>query len=87
MKQQPVTYFGVKTGHPEHGFDWKQDPSVKKLLDVVVYILANEYVRAVKENPELFGEKKEIASAASRPRNDDGVDSRSPLSRGQVSRE
>lgn len=53
--------FSVKTERPEHGFDWKQDPSVQKLLDVVVYILANEYVRAVKENPTLF---KEIASPA-----------------------
>jgi len=57
MEQQIGANFGVKTTHPEHGFDWKQDPSVQKLLDVVAHILANEYVRAVKENPALFSDK------------------------------
>ena len=57
MKQQTSTHFGVKTAHPEHGFAWDKNPSVQKLLDVVVYILANEYVRAVKENPTLFSNK------------------------------
>jgi len=60
--------FSVETERPEHSFDWAKNPSVQKLLDVVVYILANEYVRAVKENPALF---KEIASGPSAPRNDE----------------
>ena len=71
MEPNRISHLGVKTAHPEHGFVWDKDPSVQKLLDVVVYILANEYVRAVKENPNLFGEKKEIASGPSAPRNDE----------------
>lgn len=58
MGEKNSTHLGIKTDLPEHGFDWKQDPSVQKLLDVVVHILANEYVRAVKENPALFGGEK-----------------------------
>ena len=58
----------VKTDRPKQYFAWDKNPSVQKLLDVVVYILANEYVRAVKENPALFNE---IASGPSAPRNDE----------------
>lgn len=47
----------VKTTSPKQCFAWDKNPSVQKLLDVVVYILANEYVRAVKENPTLFSNK------------------------------
>ncbi len=35
-------------------FSWDSNPAAQKLLDVIVYILANEYVRTVKENPTLF---------------------------------
>ena len=59
----------MKCAQSEFSFSCNSNPSIRKLLDVVSYILANEYVRAVKENPTLFGE---IASAASRPRNDRG---------------
>ena len=69
MGQLTGSHFGVKTDLPEHGFDWDKDPSVQKLLDVVIHILANEYIWTVRENPTLF---KEIASADSRPRNDEG---------------
>ena len=51
------THSSVKTDLPEQSFAWDKDPSVQKLLDVVVHILANEYVRAVKENPTLFSDK------------------------------
>ena len=69
MKQQTSTHFGVNTSAPELSLAWDKNPSVQKLLDVVIHILANEYIWAVRENPTLF---KEIASAASRPRNDGG---------------
>jgi hypothetical protein len=69
MGQITVIPFEVKTECQEQNFSWTGNPSVQKLLDTVVHILANEYVRAVKENPALF---KEIASAASRPHNDGG---------------
>ena len=57
---RPITKadYSAKTDHPENDFNWTRNPSVQKLLDVVVYILANEYVRAVKENPTLFGGAK-----------------------------
>jgi len=57
MGQQTNTHIGVKTDLPESSFSWDKNPSVQKLLDAVIYILANEYVRAVKENPALFSDK------------------------------
>lgn len=33
---------------------WTEDPAVKQLLDVVVSILAEEYVQTVKRHPEAF---------------------------------
>ena len=61
MNQIAVIPFEVKTAHPEQNFSWVSNPSVQKLLNTVVHILANEYVRAMKENPTLF---KKIASPA-----------------------
>jgi len=57
MTGQISTYFEAKTNHLGLSFAWDKNPSVQKLLDVVVYILANEYVMAVKENPALFSDK------------------------------
>ena len=57
MKTKAITHLGVKTDHPELSFAWDKDSSVQKLLDVVVRILANEYIWAVKENPTLFSEQ------------------------------
>ena len=34
--------------------NWKENPSVKKLLDVVVSILADEYIQIAKQNHEVF---------------------------------
>ncbi len=57
MKTKTGTHFGVKTNNPELSFTWNKDSSVQKLLDVVIHILANEYIWAVKENPTLFSEQ------------------------------
>lgn len=57
MKPNTSTNLGVKTEQTKYCFAWNKNPSVQKLLDVVVHILANEYVRAVKENPTLFSDK------------------------------
>ena len=57
MKPNAGTHLGVKTEQTKPYFVWNKNPSVQKLLDVVVHILANEYVRAVKENPTLFSGK------------------------------
>ena len=35
-------------------FVWVDNPSVQKLLDVVVSIMAEEYIQIVKQNPEIF---------------------------------
>lgn len=56
MKTKTVTHFEAKTDCPELSFSWNRDSSVQKLLDVVIHILANEYIWAVKENPTLFSD-------------------------------
>ncbi len=56
MKQIEIIPFEAKTGNSEQDFSWSSNQSVRKLLDVIAHILANEYVRAVKENPTLFKE-------------------------------
>lgn len=33
---------------------WKENPAAKKLLDVLVSILKEEYIQTAKENPEIF---------------------------------
>ena len=33
---------------------WTEDLAVKQLLDVVVLILAEEYIRTIKQHPEAF---------------------------------
>jgi hypothetical protein len=35
-------------------FGWKDNLSVQKVLDVIVSILAEEYIGIAKENPETF---------------------------------
>jgi len=34
--------------------NWIDNPSVQKLLDVVVSIIAEEYIRIAKQNPDIF---------------------------------
>ena len=35
---------------------WIDNPSVQKLLDVVVSIMAEEYIQIAKQNPDLFSD-------------------------------
>jgi len=35
-------------------FVWVDNASVQRLLDVVVSIMAEEYIQIVKQNPEIF---------------------------------
>ncbi len=35
-------------------FVWVDNASVQKLLDVVVSIMAEEYIQIAKQNPEIF---------------------------------
>ena len=34
--------------------NWKDSPSIQRLLDVISSILAEEYIATAKENPEVF---------------------------------
>ena len=38
-------------------FNWIENPSVQKLLDVVVSIIAEEYIQIVRQNPDVFQNK------------------------------
>lgn len=44
-----------KTTHPI-SLNWSDSPSVQKLLDVVVSIIADEYIEIAKQNPDLFSD-------------------------------
>ncbi len=35
-------------------FTWVNNTSVQKLLDVVVFIIAEEYIQIAGQNPEIF---------------------------------
>ncbi len=37
-------------------FSWMNNPSIQKLLDVVVSIMADEYVEIAKQNPDIFSD-------------------------------
>jgi len=56
MRQITKIDYSTKTDHPENDFNWARNPSVQKLLDAIIHILANEYIRAVMENPTLFSD-------------------------------
>lgn len=60
MRLHTEAQIDAKTDRPKQCFAWDKEPSVQKLLDVVVHILANEYVRAIKENPALFSDKGDL---------------------------
>ena len=34
--------------------NWSDSPSVQKLLDVVIAIVADEYIQIAKHNPDVF---------------------------------
>ncbi len=36
--------------------DWIDNPSVQRLLDVVVSIIAEEYIQIAKQNPDFFSD-------------------------------
>lgn len=57
MTPNPTTQYGKKAALPEYCLTWDKNPSARKLLDVVIHILANEYIRTAKENPTLFSEQ------------------------------
>jgi len=44
-----------KTTQPV-SLNWSDNPSIQKLLDVVVSIMAEEYIQIAKQNPDLFSD-------------------------------
>jgi hypothetical protein len=58
----------VTTEQVGQRISWKDNPPIQKLLDVIVSILAEEYIQTAKQNPEVF--LREIASQPSAVRND-----------------
>ena len=44
----------TKEEDSEDSFTWQDNVSIQKFLDIVVHILVNEYVQAVKKSPTLF---------------------------------
>jgi len=45
----------TKTPQPI-SLNWQDSPSVQKLLDVVISIIAEEYIQIAKQNPEIFSD-------------------------------
>jgi len=44
----------------DSSLNWKDNPAIQKLLDVVAQILAEEYIETAKNNPEFFTKNGEI---------------------------
>ncbi|MDD5132045.1 MAG: hypothetical protein PHH44_05220 [bacterium] len=44
----------IKPDISKSGLDWRENIAVQKLLDVVVSIIAEEYIQIAKKNPEVF---------------------------------
>lgn len=42
-------------------FNWRDNIAVQNLLDVVVEILAEEYIEIAKHNPEIFRQQQNIS--------------------------
>ena len=43
-----------KTSTKKEAINWKDSPSIQRLLDVISSILAEEYITIAKQNPEVF---------------------------------
>ena len=48
--RDPVAFWGKQAER----LTWAEDPAVKRLLDVVASILAEEYVQTVRQHPDMF---------------------------------
>ncbi len=59
MSVQEVERY-AKINTPPQGFTWRDNPSIQKVLDTLVSIVAQEYIQIAKQNPEIFlnGSKK-----------------------------
>jgi len=44
----------IKTEAQSIGLNYTDNPSVQKLLDTIANIIADEYIKKAKQNPETF---------------------------------
>jgi len=44
----------IKTETQSIGLNYTDNPSLKKLLDTIANIIADEYIEKAKQNPEIF---------------------------------
>jgi len=56
-----------QVNNTKQAVSWKDNPSIQKLLDVIVSILAEEYIQTARQNPAVFSK---IDSGTPCPRND-----------------
>lgn len=54
MNNLTVTQTNIKAKIRPINLNWVDNPSVQKLLDVVVSIIVEEYIQIAKENPDVF---------------------------------
>lgn len=66
MSPQEVERY-AKINTPPQRFAWQDNPSIQKVLDTLISIIAQEYIQIAKQNPTVFSE---IASHPSGVRND-----------------
>ncbi len=56
-----------RTGIRAGCLNWTEDPAVRRLLDVVVSVLADEFIRTAKQNPEAFAGTMETGRSLGKP--------------------
>ncbi len=61
-----------RTGIRATRLNWTDDHAVRKLLDVVVSVLADEFIRTAKQNPEAFTGTMETGRSSGEPSSGDG---------------
>ncbi len=66
VDQTPRT--GIRAGC----LNWTENPAVQRLLDVVVSVLADEFIRTTKQNPEAFTDTMEAGKSSGEPSSGDG---------------
>ena len=49
----------IKQNTQPVNLNWEENPSVQKLLDVVVSIIAEEYIQIAKQNQDVFSNEEE----------------------------
>lgn len=43
-----------QTKNQQKDFTWIDNPGIQRLLDVISSIIANEYIKVAKQNPDIF---------------------------------